>query len=474
MARLKGGSTIGGVQIASISYVRSQINTRLPLSGGTLTGDMTISKNAPILTMHDPRTDFIGSVAAQIKLTNGAGQNVIIEHDIVDSQILSSGQCIRIRSTDTTNHPISLEMEGQIAEDGTFLASKYLGISAKAASSSDSDSLGGVAATQYISGNKDNGAYQVSSEDARSLTENVFADINSTCTNKPSGETGWLWGWHMEHGNANGYGTTLVFGQGTNKLWWKTKETNVHSDWYEVFTTRSMGSGSGLDADTVDGIEGADLVNKDGSVAFTGAIQADAGLDQDGFTILNGTDTWLRTSGDTGLYCSTHQGGIYMIDNIYVQTYNSKKFKAPKVYGAVGNDYADAIEIDNEIEVEFGYCYVRDKNGFTRKSNKYAEKGIIGISTNTQSFTAHSYDSDIDFDAKRIPISVSGFVLVYIDKVYPSGTPLTCTKDGKITKANLFTRLFQSERIVGTFYKEITKDIWNEVKVDGRHLIKVR
>lgn len=144
---------------------------------------------------------------------------------------------------------------------------------------------------------------------------------------------------------------------------------------------------------------------------------------------------------------------------------------ASKVYGAVGNDYADAIEIDNEIDVEFGYVYVRDENGNTRKSNKYAEQGVIGISTDTQSFTAHSYDGEKD----RLPISVSGFVLAHCDKEYISGTPLTCTKNGKLTRANIFIRLLKSHLILATYYKSMKdKKEWNEVLVTDRHLVRVK
>ena len=34
-----------------------------------------------------------------------------------------------------------------------------------------------------------------------------------------------------------------------------------------------------------------------------------------------------------------------MTDTTYVRVYNSKYFTASRVYGAVGNDYADAIEM---------------------------------------------------------------------------------------------------------------------------------
>ena len=169
----------------------------------------------------------------------------------------------------------------------------------------------------------------------------------------------------------------------------------------------------------------------------------------------------------------SHQTGgsdnVYSTASIYMEC-DHGYIRATRVYGAVGNDYADAIEIDNEIEIEYGFCYIRDKNGFTRKSNKKAEKGIIGIATDTESFSANSYDNK---DENRIPISVAGFVLAHLDKSYPTGTVLTSYKDGKLTKASFFVKMFYPERIVATVYKEIKTEEWNGVKVNKRTLVKV-
>jgi hypothetical protein len=61
-----------------------------------------------------------------------------------------------------------------------------------------------------------------------------------------------------------------------------------------------------------------------GTGTFNGSVAANAGLTQDGNTILNGSDTWLRTTGQTGWYNSTYEGGWYMTDSTYVKPYNNK------------------------------------------------------------------------------------------------------------------------------------------------------
>jgi len=62
----------------------------------------------------------------------------------------------------------------------------------------------------------------------------------------------------------------------------------------------------------------------DETATFSGIINANAGIKQDNFSILNGSDTWLRTSGNTGWYSATHGGGMYMTDTTWVQTYADK------------------------------------------------------------------------------------------------------------------------------------------------------
>lgn len=60
-----------------------------------------------------------------------------------------------------------------------------------------------------------------------------------------------------------------------------------------------------------------------GTLAVSGAIAANGGLTQDGFTILNGADTWLRTSGATGWYSATYSVGWYATEAGKVKPYNN-------------------------------------------------------------------------------------------------------------------------------------------------------
>jgi hypothetical protein len=141
---------------------------------------------------------------------------------------------------------------------------------------------------------------------------------------------------------------------------------------------------------------------------------------------------------------------------------------ATRVYNAVWNDIADFITVEDDCEIEYGKAYCYDgKRHF--KSTKYAQKGAIGIASDTYGFGVGQKHK-----GKEIPIAIGGFVLASCDKAYASGTPLTTYKDGMLTRAFMLTRLFHPERIIGTFYKMEHQKVWNgTIQVDGRHWIKI-
>lgn len=147
-----------------------------------------------------------------------------------------------------------------------------------------------------------------------------------------------------------------------------------------------------------------------------------------------------------------------------------KTTNAGKVYGAVWNDIADYLETENDVTVEFGKVYVLDKKGKTRVSKKRCEKGIIGIASDTYGMSVGKKGKG----KKEIPIALAGIVLAHVDKGYASGTALTSTKNGRLTKARLCEKLFFPERVVATYYKQEKNKKWNGVVVNSRHWVKVK
>ena len=147
--------------------------------------------------------------------------------------------------------------------------------------------------------------------------------------------------------------------------------------------------------------------------------------------------------------------------------------RAAKVYNAVWNDLADSIEVPQDTELEYGYCY-KYKNGKVYKTDEYADPNVLGIHSDTAGMVLGIKPSHI----KCINLAVAGVVLAYVDNEYECGTPLVATKEGKLTKANKMTRVLHPERIVATYFRKENNDFWgpssNKIAVNGRSWVKIK
>ena len=141
------------------------------------------------------------------------------------------------------------------------------------------------------------------------------------------------------------------------------------------------------------------------------------------------------------------------------------------VYSAVWNDYVDAIPVDNDVDIIPGYCYSFDGENY-HKAQTYMDKTFIGIESDT-------YGQGIGFrDQKLLHVPVAGFVLAYVDKEYPVGTPLTTAADGKLTNILPADKAANPECIVATYWKKEDKEFITDgskkVFVNGRTWVKVK
>lgn len=146
-------------------------------------------------------------------------------------------------------------------------------------------------------------------------------------------------------------------------------------------------------------------------------------------------------------------------------------FQATKVYNAVWNDLADAIEVDDDCKLEPGFCYSFDGINYTKTSKK-ADPHFIGIHSDTAGMILGLKGR------KELNVAVAGFVLAYTDSIYEPGTPLMAGENGYLTKAGFFTRVLHPERVVATFWKVEDSEYWgdkdNKVKVNNRNWVKIK
>lgn len=168
--------------------------------------------------------------------------------------------------------------------------------------------------------------------------------------------------------------------------------------------------------------------------------------------------TETSTSGTINLLT----GGLVATGNI----------KGGKVYNAVWNDLVDCIPVDPDCPLEFGKCYCFNGETYTQTS-EYMQGNIIGIHSDTSGF-----EMGHKLNTRELFIAVAGFVLAYVDKEYPVGTPLTCISRGFLTKLLDEDKRKYPERIVALYWKPENDRLWgnenHKVLVKGRHWVKVR
>lgn len=146
------------------------------------------------------------------------------------------------------------------------------------------------------------------------------------------------------------------------------------------------------------------------------------------------------------------------------------KICATYIQGAVWNDLVDCIEVPEDTEeLEHGYCYALTGDSCKKTSKRAQKNAVLAIHSNTAGFIMGEKENK-----KTIHMALAGFVLAYTDKSYKTMTPLTCTKDGRLTKMNWLDRIFRKDALVGYYYKDEKSEDWNGVAVSGRNWVKIK
>ena len=144
-------------------------------------------------------------------------------------------------------------------------------------------------------------------------------------------------------------------------------------------------------------------------------------------------------------------------------------FYASRVYNAVWNDIVDFVEVPQDLTVEYGKVYVRNRNYIVEKSSQYMQKGILGIASDTFGIAAGKVE-----DFKQVPIAIGGYVLAYTRAIYEPGTALTSDSEGYLIEMSEKDKVAFPERIVAVFDRPEPKEVWNAIAVKGRNWVKVK
>ena len=316
-------------------------NNGLDVTGAiTSTGNITITNTAPIISLVDTNAndDFeikvnAGNFAIN-DATNSANRFLIDSSGTVDiSGNLDVGAGVDV----TGNITVSGTVDGRdVASDGTKLDGIESGATADQSASEiltliktvdgsgsglDADTLDGISSGSFVRSDADdtlNGQYTISDSADEKLklsgSSSPYIRFQEGTTNKAYiqwNSSGYLFFVNSETGES------LRIQSGSNGL-----KYGIDGTFYNVWHQANDGSGSGLDADTVDGIQASSFLRSDASDTMTGSLTIGDGSAQtellikkadnnvsDHLQFYNGTTrmgeigvedtTWLRINQET-------------------------------------------------------------------------------------------------------------------------------------------------------------------------------
>jgi len=215
------------------------------------------------------------------------------------------------------------------------------------------------------------------------------------------------------------------------------------------------------------------------SPSGTGRLYAKLGEIRDqGNAVVIEADGHLHPSGASGIKrCAIDVSGSPSTvgtagDDVAVTegsgTVVNREFIAEKVWNAQWNDVVDFMELDDKLVS--GMCYyITDKGA--KLCTKRCQAGVIGLASDTFGFGVGSSPE------RKLPLSIAGRVLAYVDKCYKAGTVLVNNSKGGLTKARWYEEILFSSRLAAIYQKKEYAKKWGtskkKIKVNGRHWVKV-
>lgn len=360
------------VASTSIGGVKSGADITVDASGNVSVNDdshnHTIANVDGLQTALDGKLSVTGKSADADKL-DGIDSSQFLRSDVADTltvplKITSNGATLDMGSLNSSwCHFNTTATSGFYFYDNISVAGGTSLTSSSVTTTTFNGALNGNAATATTATNsldsdKLNGAVEATAGTANTIAKrNADGDVTARLFRSTYGVTT----------TAPATSAEIVFRNNSTDNYHRTMSSSAFKTWAD-----SVGV-------SVDGHTHSYLPLTGGTL--TGALAANAGITQDGFTVLNGSDTWLRTNGATGWYSATYDGGIYMIDTTYVRTYNNKAFY-------VGSTATTSINTAGGITMA-GDCYVNGGDIVLGGTGRI--QGIDTVSSDTDAINRATY-----------------------------------------------------------------------------------
>ena len=241
--------------------------------------------------------------------------------------------------------------------------------------------------------------------------------------------------WSSVGGNAAQHATT--YNGSTGRFAVRHRYSSSWTAWSEAWTNNNDGSGSGLDADTVDGIQGSSFLRSDATDTASGAITFSAG------TIYMAGN--LAHSGDTNTYM-----GFHAADEWRVVTGGTERLEvnnsAVTVAGTLNANYLRADRIYSNNDGSSGYFF---NDSGTRTAYTGSDFYIQASVTNCYLYATNTYLGNTSGDTIRL----RGNAMVHNGFSFSSVGDLSTTRD-IVSNA-------RSRGVFGSYNSTQTDHIWS-------------
>ena len=272
--------TVDGVDIASrnsvLTSTTTTANAALPKAGGTMTGDITLS-------------------GVSIKLPNSSSEGI---HTSTDHRVIDSVDST-LRIGDTGKHNI-IRLHAQGSDDFRvyYGATDYQIWHAGndgSGSGLDADTLDGINSGGFLRSNANDSASGTLSLNGRvnignSVTRPAALNSDSVAQARIGGSDVYLYVASLS--SSGGYDVAVQAARASDfasfDLNLQSNGGNLQRAGNKVWDAGNDGSGSGLDADTLDGVQGSSYLRSDASDTYTGTLTVNGSID------LSSTDTAAR------------------------------------------------------------------------------------------------------------------------------------------------------------------------------------
>jgi hypothetical protein len=318
----------------------SHTHDYLPLSGGTITGALTLTGGGSInlltLSGSSPTLAFTD-------VTSGA-DDFYIHVNSNNFYILRDTGGVGTYGDWDSPHPLQLEADtgnayvyGNTIITSGNIGSQSVNYASSAGSATSASSASTVTGTQL--GATAHGLTAFTSAAAWSKPAGYQTMVRADqTTGDPGGQSYYGYTITSRRDTGGGY-SALLTGYANNDFWITYNGTNSsYPTWRRIWTDINDGSGSGLDADLLDGVQGSSFVRSDAADTITGDILINTGNTQNGIRFRTTSGDFVgRYSNYVSLYNQTSTNEIRIYDAGYIQLDGT--VRAPIVYDSNNTAY---------------------------------------------------------------------------------------------------------------------------------------